>query len=575
MIHRHDDFTRETQRSEQDDLPAMRLTSSVHREISETIGAEQPETGGILGGSWEDFVVRHFRFDEFAERSGGSYSPDCDFLNRLLTEQWNPAGIRMLGFCHSHPLGSRRPSRGDLVYAARILQANAALSQLLLPIVMPERNGTFVLLPFRAVREGNQVFIEDMKLEIVENHITLPATSGSIHSGNRVSNSPGSNGRPATNAGRPRAMPDPPSTAVDERNGPRGDVATSGETAAPPDGTQSDGTAALPATPLIGPAFCRVETAYDIPRLTRSRLVVIGVGGARQFILDMARAAVSDFVLVDPDTVTEPNLATQHVFRSEIGQSKVACLQHRILDINPAAKVQIRQQRIEELDDRQLAAYLWTPDRQPIGEAESPRERSVEPVSLVCGFTDQFFAQARVNRIGLKFGVPTLCAQVYAAGNAAEITFTYPGVTEACHRCVLSARYEAYLQEGYQNDVTSQGTPIFSTSRLNALKGFVAMAILHHGTDHPRWGNLLSKIGLRNLIQIRMNPDLNLPVFQRVFSGGDGERILFDDVVWLPQRADHPSRNGLPACPDCGGTGDLRNRIGQMMDTRSSSQVSP
>ena len=46
--------------------------------------------------------------------------------------------------------------------------------------------------------------------------------------------------------------------------------------------------------------------------------------------------------------------------------------------------------------------------------------------TLLCGCTDAFFAQAHVNRVGLHFGVPTLCAQVYAEGRGAEITFTFP-----------------------------------------------------------------------------------------------------------------------------------------------------
>ena len=48
---------------------------------------------------------------------------------------------------------------------------------------------------------------------------------------------------------------------------------------------------------------------------------------------------------------------------------------------------------------------------------------------------------------------------------------------------------------------------------------------------------------------------------------GDGSRILFDDVVWLPQKPDNP-KNGFPACPECGGTGDLSQAIDTIADTR-------
>ena len=120
--------------------------------------------------------------------------------------------------------------------------------------------------------------------------------------------------------------------------------------------------------------------------------------------------------------------------------------------------------------------------------------------------------------------------------------------------------------------MTSDGTPIFATTRLNSLKGFIALALLHHNTDHPRWGKLLERIGNRNLIQIRMDPDLGqtlkLGIFDRVFGGGDTSRILFDDVVWLPQKPDNPE-NGFPACPECGGTGDLSQAIGTIQRYKS------
>jgi hypothetical protein len=119
--------------------------------------------------------------------------------------------------------------------------------------------------------------------------------------------------------------------------------------------------------------------------------------------------------------------------------------------------------------------------------------------------------------------------------------------------------------------VTSNGTPIFSTTRLNALKGFIVMALLHDGTDHPRWGSMLNRIGNRNLVQIRLDPDITksvgLGVFDKVFEKADAKRLFFDEVVWLPQVAECPE-NGYASCPDCGGTSNLVDSIGKFKDTR-------
>lgn len=270
--------------------------------------------------------------------------------------------------------------------------------------------------------------------------------------------------------------------------------------------------------------------------------------------------------MVDPDVVTETNLATQQTYRRDIGRPKVDCIAERIRDINPMAKTIALQKSLDDISDEEIRRLALD----PIDGREAGR-------TVICGLTDAFFAQARVNKIALQLGLPSLCAQVYMEGRGAEITFTYPGVTPACHRCILSSRYPYFLEQRQKNDVASHGTPIFSTTRLNAIKGFVMLALLHHGSEHPRWGNMLSRIGNRNLIQIRMDPDfaetMTMSVFDRVFEKADKERLFFDEVVWLSQEQECPDA-GYAACPDCGGTGDLRDAIGKFEDTKLTPQVS-
>jgi ThiF family len=291
--------------------------------------------------------------------------------------------------------------------------------------------------------------------------------------------------------------------------------------------------------------FQRVITAYDLERLNQCRIIYVGTGGAASFIEDMTRAGVGEHILIDPDVVSASNIATQQTYVKDIGRPKVECIAERIREINPDAYVETYQKAIDEIDDQAFArltrwVFLWGKRYGGPGP-----ERT-----LLCGLTDNFYAQARVNRLSLKFYHPSLCAQLYQYGQAAEISFTYPGVTPACQRCMLSPRYRAYLERGYQNTATSDGAPIFTTTRVNALKGMIAMALLHHGTNHPLWGELLTRIGNRTLVQIRMHPDAPLTTFSKVFAGGDTERIFFDEAVWLPQEAD-------PTCPECGGTGDM------------------
>ncbi len=465
----------------------LKISRLVLDEIQRSVGSCAPETGGMLGGNRDLGVVTHFHFDDQAHRTRAAYSPDCQTLNRVLTEEWNPAGVRLMGFVHSHPRWVRRPSGGDEVYAQRILTAIPEMDRLLLPIVMAEPdNGHFEMLPFAATRHGKGVAVDDLQLLVSDS---------------------GVQGEPLARF-REMAM------------------------------------------------FARVRAAYDLDQLQRARVVVVGCGGAAEFVEWMARAGVGEFVLIDPDTVAEANLATQHVYRRDVGRPKVDCVAERLKDVNPHVRVMALHVSSDDLSDGDFGHLL----RDPLNGSSSA-------VTLLCGLTDSFEAQARLNLLALQFGVASLCAQVYAEGFGAEVTFTHEKTTPACHRCVLNRRYRAYRQEGFRNNVTSDGSPIGSTGRLNALTFFVAMALLHHGTDHPRWGRIASRIGDRSLVQLRMHPDLDLPVFDRVFGMADRTRIFCDDTVWLPQRPDHPD-HGYPACPDCGGTGDLRTAVGTIADTR-------
>lgn len=124
----------------------------------------------------------------------------------------------------------------------------------------------------------------------------------------------------------------------------------------------------------------------------------------------------------------------------------------------------------------------------------------------------------------------------------------------------------AYLEDGFTNDVTSDGTPYYATARLNAVKQFVAMALLHHGSPHPRWGGMLTRIGHRNLVQLRLEPDFTLPGIETALSGSDRRRLFCDEPVWLPQEP--PDATDGQLCSDCGGQGDLRAPEGTFADTR-------
>lgn len=301
--------------------------------------------------------------------------------------------------------------------------------------------------------------------------------------------------------------------------------------------------------------FNRVSAAYDLPLMAKTRVVVVGAGGSRDYIEQLARCGVGELVFIDPDTSSDTNIGTQFAYVSDIGRSKVGAIRERVLEINPELRVLTYQCRFEDLSYDVLERIVTGP---LFGDAQPAQV-------LLALHTDNFETQAFGNRVALNWGLPTVSAQVYQQGMGYEVTFTHPDTTPACNRCALASRYHAYLNEGYANQVTSHGTPIWITTMANAMAGVVTMMVLHHRSELPRWKGLLARAGNRNLIQAQMHPDFTWASFIRVFEGADQERLFLGQPVWLPQKPDHPD-NGFPHCPDCGGTGHLIFAKGQFAD---------
>lgn len=95
-------------------------------------------------------------------------------------------------------------------------------------------------------------------------------------------------------------------------------------------------------------AFSRTELIIgrsSVEVLKLAKVAVFGIGGVGSFTTEaLARSGIGRFLLVDDDEVCLTNLNRQLVaLNSTIGQPKVEVMKARILDINPAAEVEIKQ----------------------------------------------------------------------------------------------------------------------------------------------------------------------------------------------------------------------------------------
>ena len=130
----------------------MRITKEVLKQIKETVGRLQPEHGGILGAT-TDGTISEYYFDADGTSTPTGYVPNVSMINDVLTNDWMPRGILMVGIVHSHANGVNTPSCVDVGYGIRILQALDTVDKFYLPIVTVE-DGMFQMTSFAIMKDS-------------------------------------------------------------------------------------------------------------------------------------------------------------------------------------------------------------------------------------------------------------------------------------------------------------------------------------------------------------------------------------------------------------------------------------
>lgn len=156
----------------------MTFTQESYNSIVDTVGKFPVETGGILLGNRDDFVVQKFIFDKSGSRTSASYDPDIKSLNMIIKKEWEENGLALIGFVHSHPRGLSRLSgdwgnnTGDIGYIKAIFKAISGLDQFLVPIVHSTNDsGRFKLFPYVAKR-GREEQYEKLFINIIDSYVT-------------------------------------------------------------------------------------------------------------------------------------------------------------------------------------------------------------------------------------------------------------------------------------------------------------------------------------------------------------------------------------------------------------------
>lgn len=278
----------------------------------------------------------------------------------------------------------------------------------------------------------------------------------------------------------------------------------------------------------------RLLGSVDSDLLSSSHICIVGVGGASGLCEDLVRSGVAEITILDFDTVDQTNIATQGYYVDEIGKLKIEALGARLKKINPDLVLNSIEANFLELSENKISNII-------------------DDVDLLMMMTDDFQAQKRGNLVSLKYKIPAIFAIMYELARGAEITFNIPGVTPGCHRCATSYRYKQY-DDGYTNEISSQGSNSFQTHYFNSVIGLIALSILHRNIEGIELGNWFGKRWDRNLVQLRLHPKY-MDGKSMLFNQLPSNRTYCFDSIW--QKIEEESPPKYKSCPDCGGNGDL------------------
>src|ERR1051325_11499887 len=213
----------------------------------------------------------------------------------------------------------------------------------------------------------------------------------------------------------------------------------------------------------------KINASVDTKALKQTEIFAVGCVGSNNVYENLVRIGIRKLTVIDFDRVGPSNLVTQGWYGDQLGKHKVEALRENAARVLPTAQTETG------------ALNLMPGDFLKLSDGEL--EHLAGDADLLMFMADDFYAQARGNRLALKLQKPAIFAMMYDKARCCEVTFIIPGVTPACHRCATSSRYESYLAKGYSNDVTSDGSLIFQTHAINSIIGMLALAILHN--DRP------------------------------------------------------------------------------------------
>ena len=180
--------------------------------------------------------------------------------------------------------------------------------------------------------------------------------------------------------------------------------------------------------------------------LQEKRVTIIGVGsGGSQTAEDLTRAGVTNFILIDYDTVSISNLCRSIFDLQQVGQKKTEATLDKLLRVNPCVNVQLYHEDVLEMDNVKLMEIIDCSD-------------------LIIEATDSVKSKLLINGMAYH-SKPVIYPSVYDLGKGGDILFTIPGLP--CYECVFKGIVDEIKQ-------SRRGDWEYSTGKAKPMPGLIA-----------------------------------------------------------------------------------------------------
>lgn len=167
---------------------------------------------------------------------------------------------------------------------------------------------------------------------------------------------------------------------------------------------------------LINDVFSRNTNILETSLMLEKTVIISGCGSVGSLVaLELARAGVGKFLLVDYDLVSYHNICRHQCSITDVGKYKIDAIEERILQINPTAQIGKSYSIIEEVPEKTFLEFC-------------------SKNSIIIGCADNREGDLYANFISKLYKIPFLSIGFWERAFAGEIFYTLPNGMP-CYKC--------------------------------------------------------------------------------------------------------------------------------------------